>query len=87
MVIDGSLTVCRAGVTVNQLGAGDSFGEIALIRDVPRMASVDTLTRTVLLSIGRDDFLEAVTGHPRCMDVATEVADRHVASWPETWQP
>ena len=35
----------------------------------------------------RDDFLEAVTGHPRCMDVATEVADRHVARWPETWQP
>jgi len=27
LVIDGSLTVCRADVTMNQLGAGDSFGE------------------------------------------------------------
>ncbi|HEX6149096.1 MFS transporter [Nocardioides sp.] len=44
-------------------GAGEYFGEIGLLRDVPRTATITALEETVVLTLARDDFLRAVSGH------------------------
>jgi len=57
---------------------GDCFGEIALLRNVARTATVTSATDRRLYSLAREPFLEALTGHP----AARAEADRLVA---ERW--
>ncbi len=62
LVEDGTLAVTIAGRPVRSLGPGDGFGEIALVRDVPRTATVTTVTPARLQSVRRADFLSALSG-------------------------
>jgi MFS family permease len=61
IVADGKLEITN-GVQATA-GPGDFFGEVALIRDVPRTATVRATARSLLYALERDDFLAAVTGH------------------------
>ena len=62
-----------------QSGAGEYFGEIALLRDVPRTATVTAATATRLYGLQRADFLAAVTGHAIAEAAAHEVINTRLA--------
>ena len=72
----GRVDVTMAGRHVRELGPGGWFGEIALLRDVPRTATVTASEDTVLWALERDSFLASVAAAPR----ARTVADDHAAS-------
>ena len=57
------------------LTRGSSFGEIALLRDVPRTATVTARTAVLLRALERSDFLGAVTAHA----ASTSAADALIA--------
>jgi MFS family permease len=78
VIVAGDCTVTKDGEIVNRLGPGQSFGEIALLRDVPRASTVTAVHDAELLVIDRADFLEAVTGHPRSLTTARSIAANHL---------
>ena len=52
-------------LTVRILKPGDSFGEVALIGDFPRTASVVTLTDCVVAAFSREKYLSFLEQHPQ----------------------
>jgi len=63
LVAAGRVGVVLDGEQVAELGPGESFGEIALLRSVARTATVTALTDVTLQALERETFLGAVTGH------------------------
>ena len=75
---DGEVLVDAAGVS-STLRHPDCFGEIALLRSVPRTATVTALIDTQLFVLQRDDFLAAVMGHDSVRAAADAVAAQRLA--------
>ena len=73
IVADGSVEVTVDGDEAGTLWPGEYFGEIAILRDVPRTATVTAREPSELLALERDDFLAAVTGSQQSLDAADAV--------------
>jgi MFS family permease len=78
IITDGRVAISIDGRPVREEGPGESFGEIALLRSVPRTATVEALVATELISLDRSTFLEAVTGVPASAELAEATVDRHL---------
>jgi len=78
MIVDGDVTVTRNGEVISERSSGDHLGEIALLRDVPRTATVTTTSPTELLVLDRVPFLEAVTGHPQTHERANAIVEEQL---------
>jgi MFS family permease len=84
IVEEGELEVVVDGVPGRRLGPGDFFGEIALLRDIPRTATVRALTDVSLQALDRDHFLAAITESPPSVRAADAVIGARLGTAPAT---
>jgi MFS family permease len=73
LIDQGSVRIAPPGQPEVLLPPGAGFGEIALIRDVPRTATATAETTTSLYALRGDEFVSAVTGHPTSAAAADAV--------------
>jgi MFS family permease len=77
---EGEVEIALDGGPPKTLGRGAYFGEIALLRDVPRTATVTTRTEVELYVLERDVFIAAVTGHAPSAEAADAVIATRLGS-------
>jgi MFS family permease len=70
IVDSGEVEIEIDGREANVLGPGDSFGEIALLRNITRTATARARKATQLFALERDAFLGAVTSHVASSEAA-----------------
>ena len=75
VIESGMVAISKEGHEVNRLGPGSYFGETALLRNIPRTATVSAVSEVTLFSLDRRPFLEAVTGSPLSAVEADRVID------------
>jgi predicted MFS family arabinose efflux permease len=75
VIAEGAVDVVEDGVLRRTEREGEFFGEIALLRDTPRTASVQARVPTLLLALDRDEFVGGVTGHRRSVKAADVVIE------------
>jgi hypothetical protein len=79
IIESGEVAVSHDDVRIRTEGAGEFFGEIGLLRDVPRTATITAEVDTVLQVLDREDFLTAVTGHSEARVAADAIVSRRIA--------
>jgi MFS family permease len=79
VIESGEVRVTRAGTLLRTEAAGDFFGEIGLLRDVPRTATVTASAPTRVYALDREHFLAAVTGQDESLAATEEVVSRRLA--------
>lgn len=79
VVVQGEVEVTQGLRFLRRQTAGDFFGEIALLHDIPRSATVKATLPTRLLTVSRSDFLSAVAGHLESRTIIEDVAARRRA--------
>ena len=83
VLVDGTAEVQRGGKTIDTSGPGDFFGEMALLTDQPRNASVVTTSAVDALIITGRNFRSLMEGNPLiALKVMRAVADRLPPSEP-----
>jgi len=81
LVESGQLRVTFEGRELGFAQPGEPIGEIALLRDVPRTATVTAIEPSVVLALDRDDFLTAVTGNSEVNNRADDLISRRIPTY------
>jgi len=76
----GELDVSQDGHLLRHCGRGEGVGEIALLRDIPRTATVVAHTDATVYKLDREPFLTAVVGHAPTQRQADRIADTRLAT-------
>jgi MFS family permease len=79
VIAEGTVGVAPVEGAARQLGPGESFGEIALLRDVPRTATVVATTDVELLELPGEEFVAAVSGNADALRAADAVVSAQFA--------
>lgn len=82
LIAEGHLDAYEGGMHKRTMGEGEGFGEIALLREIPRTATVRARAGVVLLALEREVFIEAVTGLPQSRRAANQLAAERLSTVP-----
>ncbi|MGO4255221.1 MFS transporter [Marmoricola sp. RAF53] len=80
VIESGAVEITQDGAVLRQEHAGDFFGEIGLLRDVPRTATVTATEETVLVALTRSVFLGALAGSDESRVAAEDIVSRRLAT-------
>jgi MFS family permease len=80
VIREGEVEVAVDGARARILGAGDFFGEIALVRDTPRTATVRALGAIRLSALERDTFMSTLAQDPATAEGAGNIVAARLAS-------
>ena len=78
----GELEAVQDGQSLGRLGRGEGVGEIALLRAVPRTATLTACAAATVYRLDRDAFLAAVLGHGPTRREADRIAAARLANEP-----
>ena len=78
VIESGLVEVSHDGAVLRREGPGEYFGEIALLRHVPRTAQVRAIEDTVLRGLDSTTFLDAVLGNLEAVTAAETVVARRI---------
>jgi MFS family permease len=80
VIVAGEVEIRENGRLLRVLSDGDSFGEIALLRDVPRTTTVRARTPLMLYELGRHHFVPIVSGYSESAAEAETVVETRLAA-------
>jgi len=78
VLVDGRVQVSKSGQPIAELGAGEVFGELALLDPAPRNASVTALTDTTILRIDAEPFGDILDENPEISRAILRVLTRRL---------
>jgi len=79
-IAEGELDALQDGRLLRRCGRGEGVGEIALLRAIPRTATVIARTAASVYELHREPFLTAVLGHAPTLRQADRIADARLAA-------
>ena len=79
-IASGELDALQDGKLLRRCGRGEGVGEIALLRAIPRTATVIAHTAATVYQLNREPFLTAVLGHAPTLRQADSIADARLAT-------